>query len=94
MPVAERLAWTPAASEDDLDWQGQDRQQEGRIYQLIQAWMPMRCWMPGSAMAEERLERHVDVLGDWMQDQVPGRKVASFVGSSGSTSIEPALQAR
>ena len=37
MPTAERLAWTPAAWEDDLCWQGQDRKQLRRINQLIQA---------------------------------------------------------
>jgi toxin YoeB len=37
MPAAERLAWTPAAWEDDLVWQGQDRRQLKRINQLIQA---------------------------------------------------------
>lgn len=37
MPAAERLAWTPAAWEDDLYWQGQDRKQLRRINQLIQA---------------------------------------------------------
>ena len=37
MPTAERLAWTPAAWEDDLYWQGQDRKQLRRMYQLIQA---------------------------------------------------------
>jgi toxin YoeB len=37
MPAAERLAWTAAAWEDDVDWQGQDRRQLKRINQLIQA---------------------------------------------------------
>ncbi|MFM9100304.1 MAG: type II toxin-antitoxin system YoeB family toxin [Cyanobium sp.] len=37
MPAAERLAWTPAAWEDSLDWQGQDPRQLKRINQLIQA---------------------------------------------------------
>jgi len=37
MPAAERLAWTAAAWEDDLYWQGQDRRQMKRINQLIQA---------------------------------------------------------
>ena len=37
MPAAERLAWTPAAWEDYLHWQGQDRKQLRRINQLIQA---------------------------------------------------------
>ena len=37
MPAAERLAWTPAAWEDCLDWQNQDRKQLRRINQLIQA---------------------------------------------------------
>ena len=37
MPAAERLAWTPAAWEDYLYWQGQDRKQLRRINQLIQA---------------------------------------------------------
>ena len=37
MPAAERLAWTPAAWEDYLYWQGQDRRQLKRINQLIQA---------------------------------------------------------
>ena len=36
MPAAERLAWTPAAWEDYLYWQGQDRKQCRRINQLIQ----------------------------------------------------------
>jgi toxin YoeB len=36
MPAAERLAWTPAAWEDDLYWQGQDRKQMKRINLLIQ----------------------------------------------------------
>jgi Txe/YoeB family toxin of Txe-Axe toxin-antitoxin module len=37
MPAAERLAWTAAAWEDDLVWQGQDRRPLKRINQLIQA---------------------------------------------------------
>ncbi|MFM7513386.1 MAG: Txe/YoeB family addiction module toxin [Cyanobium sp.] len=37
MPAAERLAWTPAAWEDYLCSQGQDRRQLKRINQLIQA---------------------------------------------------------
>jgi toxin YoeB len=37
MPAAERLAWTPAAWEDYLYWQSQDRRQLKRINQLIQA---------------------------------------------------------
>ena len=37
VPEAERLAWTPAAWDDYLLWQGQDRQQLRRINQLIQA---------------------------------------------------------
>ena len=37
MPAAERLAWTPAAWEDYLYWQGQDRKQLRRINLLIQA---------------------------------------------------------
>lgn len=37
MPAAERLAWTPAAWDDYLSWQGQDRKQLRRINQLIQA---------------------------------------------------------
>ena len=37
MPAAERLAWTPAAWQDCLYWQGQDRKQLRRINQLIQA---------------------------------------------------------
>jgi toxin YoeB len=37
MPLIERLAWTTAASEDDLHWQSQDRRQLRRINQLIQA---------------------------------------------------------
>ena len=37
MPAAERLAWTPAALEDYLSWQGLDRRQLKRINQLIQA---------------------------------------------------------
>jgi toxin YoeB len=37
MPAAERLAWTAAAWEDDVSWQGQDRRQLKRINQLIQA---------------------------------------------------------
>lgn len=37
MPAAERLAWTPAAWDDYLYWQGQDRKQLRRINQLIQA---------------------------------------------------------
>ena len=37
MPAAERLAWTAAAWEDYLFWQGQDRKQLRRINQLIQA---------------------------------------------------------
>ena len=35
MPAAERLAWTAAAWEDYLYWQGQDRRQLKRINQLI-----------------------------------------------------------
>ncbi len=35
--MPERLAWTPAAWEDYLYWQGQDRKQLRRIHQLIQA---------------------------------------------------------
>jgi toxin YoeB len=37
MPAAERLTWTPAAWEDTIYWQGQDRKQLRRINQLIQA---------------------------------------------------------
>lgn len=37
MPAAERLAWTPAAWDDYLYWQGQERKQLRRINQLIQA---------------------------------------------------------
>jgi len=37
MQAAERLAWTSAAWEDYLYWQGQDRRQLKRINQLIQA---------------------------------------------------------
>ena len=37
MPAADRLAWTAAAWEDYLYWQGQDRRQPKRINQLIQA---------------------------------------------------------
>ena len=37
VPEAERLAWTPAAWDDYLHWQGHDRQQLRRINQLIQA---------------------------------------------------------
>ena len=37
MPAAERLEWTPAAWDDYLSWQGQDRKQLRRINQLIQA---------------------------------------------------------
>ena len=40
MPLAERLAWTPAAWDDYLYWQGQDRKQLRRINQLIQACLP------------------------------------------------------
>jgi toxin YoeB len=36
MPAAERLAWTPAAWEHYLYWQGHDRKQMKRINQLIQ----------------------------------------------------------
>jgi toxin YoeB len=35
--MPERLAWTAAAWEDYLDWQGQDRRQLRRINQLVQA---------------------------------------------------------
>ena len=37
MPAAERLAWTPAAWEDYLQWQGQNRKMLRRINQLIEA---------------------------------------------------------
>jgi toxin YoeB len=37
MPEADRLVWTPAAWEDYLYWQSQDRKQLRRIHQLIQA---------------------------------------------------------
>ena len=37
MQTPKRLAWTPAAWEDYLYWQGQDRKQLRRINQLIQA---------------------------------------------------------
>jgi toxin YoeB len=37
MPLIEQLAWTPAAWEDYLHWQSQDRRQLRRINQLIQA---------------------------------------------------------
>lgn len=48
MPTAERLAWTPAAWEDDLYWQEQDRKPLRRIHQtthtgLLIAWKP-HCW--------------------------------------------------
>ncbi|MCP9915124.1 Txe/YoeB family addiction module toxin [Cyanobium sp. ATX 6F1] len=43
MPAAERLGWTPAAWEDYLYWQGQDRQQLRRINQLIQACLRDPC---------------------------------------------------
>jgi toxin YoeB len=36
VPAAERLAWTPAAWEDYLYWQNQDRRELRRINQLIQ----------------------------------------------------------
>ena len=36
MPAAERLAWTPAAWDDYLYWQGQDRKTLKRINALIQ----------------------------------------------------------
>ena len=37
MAAVDRLAWTPAAWDDYLYWQGQDRKQLRRINQLIQA---------------------------------------------------------
>ena len=37
MAAVDRLAWTPAAWDDYLYWQGQDRKQQRRINQLIQA---------------------------------------------------------
>ena len=37
VPEAERLAWTPAAWDDYLLWQSQERQQLRRLNQLIQA---------------------------------------------------------
>ncbi len=37
MQKPERLAWTPSAWDDYLQWQGQDRRQLRRINQLIQA---------------------------------------------------------
>jgi toxin YoeB len=43
MPAAERLAWTAAAWDDYLDWQGQDRKQLRRINQLIQACLRDPC---------------------------------------------------
>ncbi|WP_295473485.1 Txe/YoeB family addiction module toxin [Synechococcus sp. UW140] len=39
MSAAERLVWSPAAWEDYVYWQGQDRKQLRRINQLIQACM-------------------------------------------------------
>ena len=39
MSAAERLVWSPAAWEDYVYWQGQDRKQLRRINQLIQAFM-------------------------------------------------------
>ena len=43
MPASERLAWTPAAWEDDLFGQGQDLKQLRRINQLIQACLRDPC---------------------------------------------------
>ena len=37
MAAADRLVWTPAARDDYLYWHGQDRKQQRRINQLIQA---------------------------------------------------------
>ena len=39
MSAAERLVWSPAAWEDYVYWQGQNRKQLRRINQLIQACM-------------------------------------------------------
>ena len=39
MSAAEHLVWSPAAWEDYVYWQGQDRKQLRRINQLIQACM-------------------------------------------------------
>ena len=39
MSAAERLVWSPAAWEDYVYWQGQDRKQLRRINQLIQVCM-------------------------------------------------------
>jgi len=39
MSAAESLVWSPAAWEDYVYWQGQDRKQLRRINQLIQACM-------------------------------------------------------
>lgn len=39
MSAAKRLVWSPAAWEDYVYWQGQDRKQLRRINQLIQACM-------------------------------------------------------
>lgn len=40
--------------------------------------MPIRCWMPRSAVAEELLSRHADVLGDLTEER--WSNVAAFMG--------------
>jgi toxin YoeB len=60
MPAAERLAWTAAAWDDYLDWQGQDRQQLRRINQLIQACLRDPC--VGIGKSEPLLE---NLSGCW-----------------------------
>ena len=60
MPAAECLAWTPAAWEDYLYWQGQDRMQWGRINQLIHACL----WEPFTGIGKpEPLREHLS--GCW-----------------------------
>ena len=73
MPPAERLAWTPAAWEVDLDWQGQDRNQHRRINQLSQACLPDAVWGIGKL---ESLRETLPVPGQ-------GGSKASIASSTG-----------
>ncbi len=71
MPAAVRLAWTAAAWEDYLSWQGQDRRQLKRIHQLLQA--SLRDAFVGIGKPEPLRE---NLSGGW------SRRIDESIGSS------------